>query len=216
MAQDCSIISKANDIIPDRLCSPVTVNWEVSYRGVNDGGTSVQISFDWDDGSTEIVNAINTDPDPAVREWSVTLSHTYTSIDDVCNYEPIATLVVNGVECSSSSQEQIVAVWDNDDNNGGELLIDPPVYPICIGNSANVQFTDNTQFNCVPPQENDVPNVSTRWIQWIYGTDITMTGSPVTIDGNPQAFPYAGSIITLPGPVVGSGVLSQVMNVANL
>lgn len=215
MAQDCSIISKANDILPDRLCSPVTVDWEISYRGVNDGGTPVLIFIDWDDGSTDVVAAVNTNPDPLVREWSATANHTYTSDDDLCNYHPIATLVVNGELCTSSSQEQIVTVWDNDDSNGGELFIDPLIYPICVGNSANARFQDNTQFNCVPPQENDVPNVSTRWIQWIYGTDITMTGTPVTIDGNPVAFPYSGSIITLPGPVTGSGIFSQVMNVDN-
>ncbi|MCK4855070.1 MAG: hypothetical protein KAT31_12425, partial [Bacteroidales bacterium] len=49
-SQDCKIVSKANDIIPDRLCSPVGVVWEIIYRGVNDGGASVEILFEWDDG----------------------------------------------------------------------------------------------------------------------------------------------------------------------
>jgi len=89
-AQDCGIDSKANDIVPDQLCSPVTANWVVKYRGVNDGGAPVQIHFDWDDGSTSIKDAINTDL--ATREWTVTTNHVYTSEDDICNYEPIATL----------------------------------------------------------------------------------------------------------------------------
>ncbi len=214
-AQDCSIISKANKITPDRLCSPVNVSWEVSVKGVNNAGAPVKIQFDWDDGSVQTFDAVNADPDPLVREWSYTASHTYTSNHDKCNYHPIATLIVNGQICSSSSQEQIVTIWDNDNSNGGKLLIDPPVYPICFGNSDNVRFQDNTQFNCVPPQEKDVPNVGTRWIQWIYGTDITMTGVPVTINGIPRVFPYRGSILTLPGPVTGSGIFSDVMNVAN-
>ena len=67
------------------------------------------------------------------------------------------------------------------------------VYPICLGNGADVRFRDLTQFNCVPPQERDNPNVSTRWIQWIYGTAITMTGIPVTINGTARTFPYSGS-----------------------
>lgn len=213
-AQDCSIISKANDITPDRLCSPVTVDWEVSLRGVKDGGATVQILYDWDDGSVDVYDAVNTNRDPAVREWAFTASHTYTSRDDKCNYHPEATLIVNGEICTSSTQEQIVTVWDNDDSNGGRLNITPRVYPICFGESDNVRFQDNTQFNCVPPQEKDVPNVRTRWIQWIYGTDITMSGTPVTINGNPQTFPYSGSIITLPGPVTGSGQYSEIMNVA--
>ena len=213
--QDCNIISKANDITPDHLCSPVTADWEVTIRGVNDAGTSVQILYDWDDGTTEIFDAVNTNPDPAVREWSYTASHTYTSDDDKCNYHPTATLIVNGEICTSSSQEQIVTVWDNDNSNGGQLFIDPKVYPICFGNGADVRFQDNTQFNCVPPQEKDVPNIRTRWIQWIYGTDNTMTGTPVTINGTSHVFPYTGNVITLPGPVTGSGEYSEIINVAN-
>ena len=213
-SQDCSIISKANDILPDRLCSPVGVAWEIIYRGVNDGGESVEILFEWDDGDTELVTAINSDPDPAVREWRASTTHTYIS-DDNCNYHPLGTLVVNGVECTSSEQEQIVTVWDDDNHNGGEVYISPAVWPICFGNGDNARFTDETIFNCVPPQENDVPNTDTRWIQWVYGTDITMTGTPVTINGNLQAYPYYGNVITLPGPVTGSGEVSEVMNVAN-
>ena len=143
--QDCSIISKANDITPDRLCSPVAVNWEVSFRGVNNAGTSVKIRFEWDDGSVETFDAVNVNPDPAVREWAFTASHTYTSDDNLCNYHPKATLVVNGQLCTSSSQEQIVTVWDNDNTNGGRLRINPAVYPICFGNGANVRFQDNTR-----------------------------------------------------------------------
>jgi hypothetical protein len=106
-------------------------------------------------------------------------------------------------------------VWDDDDHNGGHMHINPTVYPICVGNGDNIRFQDLTQFNCVPPQENDVPNLFTRWVQWIYGTDITMTGIPVTINGAPTVFPYTGPVITLPGPVTGSGVFSDIINVAN-
>jgi len=60
--QDCSILSKANSIVPNRLCSPLSVNWRVSYTGVNNAGTSVQISYDWDDGATDIENAVNIGP----------------------------------------------------------------------------------------------------------------------------------------------------------
>ncbi len=209
--QDCNILSKANSIVPDRLCSPLSVNWQVNYTGVNNAGTSVQILYDWDDGSTVTENALNVGPG-AVQTIG---NHTYVSTGQKCNYRPKATLVVNGVLCTSSTQEQIVTVWDNDDHNGGHLHINPTVYPVCFGNSANVRFQDLTQFNCVPPQEQDVPNLFTRWVQWIYGTDITMTGLPVTIDGTLRTFPFSGPIITLPGPVTGSGVYSDMINVAN-
>lgn len=209
--QTCTIISKANNITPDKLCSPVTAVWTVSYTGVNNGGTPVEIRFDWNNGSIETVSATQTGP----GTFQATATVTYTSQGDICNYHPQAMLVVNGVLCTSSAQEQIVTVWDDDDHNGGYMHINPEVYPICFGNGADVRFQDLTQFNCVPPQERDNPNVFTRWIQWIYGTDITMTGRPVTINGRNRTFPFTGNIVTLTGPVTGSGVWSDVINVAN-
>jgi PKD repeat protein len=209
--QDCRLLSKANNIIPDKFCSPVTVNWQVSYTGVNNAGTPVSIRYDWDNGTSQIVPATQTAP----GVFQATANNTYTSSGNVCNYHPQSTLIVNGVVCTSSSQEQIVTVWDDDNHNGGHMHINPTVYPICLGHGADVRFRDLTQFNCVPPQERDNPNVNTRWIQWIYGTDITMTGIPVTINGTARVFPYRTPVITLPGPVTGSGVWSDVINVAN-
>lgn len=209
--QNCSILSKANNITPDKLCSPVTATWNVSYTGVNDAGTPVSIRFDWDNGTVITVPATQTAP----GVFQATAANTYTSQGDICNYHPRATLIVNDVVCTSSAQEQIVTVWDDDDHNGGRMHISPEIYPVCFGNSANVRFQDLTTFNCVPPQETDNPNVNTRWVQWIYGTDITMTGTPVTIGGRSRAFPYTDNVITLTGPVTGSGVWSDVINVAN-
>jgi PKD repeat protein len=209
--QNCSILSKANNITPDKLCSPVTATWTVSYTGVNDDGYPVSIRFDWNNGNVLTVPAVQISP----GVFEATSINTYTSAGNICNYHPQATLVVNGVICTSSSQEQIVTVWDDDDHNGGHMHINPVIYPICFGNSANVRFQDLTQFNCVPPQERDNPNVNTRWVQWIYGTDITMTGLPVTIDGRNRIFPFRDNIITLTGPVTGSGVWSDVIFVAN-
>jgi len=48
--QNCSTLSKANNMVPDQFCSPVQVNWDVTYVGVNHGGTAVEILYDWDDG----------------------------------------------------------------------------------------------------------------------------------------------------------------------
>ncbi|HLN21084.1 MAG TPA: PKD domain-containing protein [Bacteroidales bacterium] len=207
--QDCTITAKANNITPDKLCSPVTVSWNVSYTGVNDAGSPVGIKFEWDDGTIETVPAVRLAP----GTFHVAVAHSYTSKGDKCNYRPRASLIVNGVVCSSSTQQQIVTVWDDDDHNGGDMHIDPEIYPVCFGNSANVRFRDLTRFNCVPPQEKDVPNLYTRWIQWIYGTDNTMTGAPVKINGSTASFPHKSSVITLPGPVAGSGVYSEIINV---
>ena len=80
--QDCNIMSKANDIDPDQLCSPVqVVTWEVSYVGVNHAGTPVEIFIDWDDGDTETIPA--TELDAATSEWGAITSHTYISDDDI-------------------------------------------------------------------------------------------------------------------------------------
>ncbi len=212
--QDCNIISKANDINPDQFCSPVeVVSWEVSYVGVNHGGADVEILFDWDDGSTETILA--TEIDAGSSEWGAIATHVYVSNDDRCNHRPVASLVVDGVVCTSSSQEQIVTIWDNDNTNGGRVNASPDVYPICVGNGATMQFDDNTLFNCVPPQEEDVPNTRTRWIQWVYGTNITMTGDPVMVDGVVQSYPFTGPVIELTGPVTGSNERSLPITVAN-
>jgi hypothetical protein len=211
VGQDCNITAKANAITPDKLCSPVSASWYVSYSGVNNAGSRVDIQFNWDDGTVETIPATAA----GSGNFQVTANHTYTSRGDKCNYRPKSTLVVNGVLCSSSTQQQIVTVWDDDNHNGGHMHINPEIYPICFGNGADVRFRDLTQFNCVPPQEKDVPNLYTRWIQWIYGTDITMTGIPVTINGTGISFPLTAPIITLPGPVTGSGVYSDVINVAS-
>ena len=212
--QDCNIRSKANDINPDQLCSPVqVVTWEVSYTDVNDAGTLVEIHFDWDDGDIDIIAA--TEIDAVNSEWLAIASHTYISTDDRCNHRPVATLIVNGVMCTSSAQEQIVTVWDNDNTNGGRVNASPDVYPICVGNGATMKFADNTLFNCVPPQEEDVPNDRTRWIQWVYGTNNSMTGAPVMVDGVVRAYPFTGPVIELTGPVTGSNESSLPITVAN-
>ena len=198
--------------MPDRLCSPVEVIWEVTYRGVNDAGTTVEIYYDWDDGGSETVTA--TKIVDSTSTWQATANHTYVSKDDKCNYHPEATLVVNGVLCTSSSQEQIVTVWDNDDTNGGRVNASPNIYPVCVGNGATMRFEDATRFNCVPPQENDVPNTDTRWIQWVYGTRNTMS-SATEVDGVVRSYPYTGPLITLFGPVTGSGEWSLPITVAD-
>ena len=198
--QDCNIISKANDIHPDRLCAPVNVSWEVTYRGVNDGGTgNVQFQFDWDDGNgPTLVNAINV----GAGEWTYTENHTYPVGGDKCNYHPTVYLVVDGQTCSSSVQEQIVTVWDTDDQNGGDMVIDPQTFPICYGNDGTVTFTDVSQWNCTPPDENDVPNSRKRWIQWIYGTGGTNI-TTAEVNGVVESYPFAGPVNMTNEPILG-------------
>ncbi len=198
-SQSCTIGPKGNDMITDKLCAPVTAAWSVFYRDVDDGGTgNVSIYVDWNDGSpVQIIPATFDAP----NKWEITTSHEYPEGGNRCNYEPQAMLVVDGVICTSSSQTQIVTVWDVDDQNGGKLNIAPKVYPICVGNDGSVQFIDASQWNCTPPVENDVPNDRNRWTQWIYGTGGTniMTAE---VSGTVYPWPYTAPIEYYSAPVM--------------
>ena len=212
-AQNCVIVSKGNFMDPATLCAPVDVEWDVLYTGVNNGGAPVEIFINWDDGSTNLVPAVLTNA--ATREWSVTnVPHTYPQGGNECTYHPEAFLVVNGVICSSTAQEQIVTVWDTDDENGGNIRIDPVEYRVCVGHSASVRFDDNSRFNCVPPDERDNPNIENRWIQWVYGT-----GNPgnriagIQVGGSSHTYPFSGPIDYRAAPVTGPWSTSSVVSV---
>lgn len=198
-AQGCSYTSQANDINQNKLCAPVEATWEVTYRGVMDGGTgNVRIIIDWGDGSPEESIPANEDPS-APGNWSITASHTYPEDGDLCNYEAQAWLWVDGQRCTSSIQTQLVTVWAVDDENGGELSISPDVFPICVGNDGTVRFTDVSQWNCTPPDENDTPNDRNRWTQWIYGTGAT-TITDATVDGTNYSWPRSATVEYYPYP----------------
>ncbi len=196
-AQDCNITSKANDILPDKLCAPVSLTWEVTYRGVNDAGMTVEIQVDWDDGNpVELQTASNTNV--SLQEWKYTFSHVYPIGGNKCNYQPKASLVIGGTVCTSSIQEQNVTVWDTDDNNGGVLEINPPVFPICVGSDGGTVFTDNSIWNCTPNGgENDNINGKTRWTQWVYGTNNTAGNfiSNATVGGSSHTYPYWDNVV---------------------
>ena len=198
--QECVPVSKSNDIKANKLCSPVDViYWDVTYSGVDPSVSTVNIFINWDDGSTE---TLPTTQSPG-RVFTATGVHTYVSQEDKCNYKPVATMVVDGTLCTSQWQEQIVTIWDVDNKNGAYVNASPNVYPICVGNEATVRFDDDTRYNCVPPQEEDNRNESTRWIQWVYRNK-TMTGTPVSVDGYTGPWPYVTPVKTLPGPSWGS------------
>lgn len=216
-AQSCNYNNILSDFQKDQLCSPVEViKWEVSYTEVDDGGAPVSIHFDWDDGVTETILA----SEGVAGTFSVIATHTYVSIDDRCNYHAVATLVVNGVKCTSSPVEVVVTVWDVDNENGAYVSASPDVFPVCIGEGASMQFSDNTLYNCVPPQENDKPNISTRWIQWVYGTNHTagnFMSSDVSVDGYTGPWPYVYPPVPkeLPDGSTGSSEKSLPISVAN-
>lgn len=199
MAQNCNIGDRANDLISGRKCAPVNVDWLITYRGVNDGGTgNVIFVFDWADG-TPIERIPATLTNATTREWKASLTHVYPKKVGFCNYNPNVTIEVNGELCTSSRQYQTVTVWDTDEFNGGEMAIDPQVFPICVGNDGSVTFGDASQWNCTPPIENDIPNETKRWTQWVYGTDGNITTA--LIGGIIRPWPFYGNIIPTTEPI---------------
>ncbi len=199
-SQSCTIGPKGNDMITDKPCAPVNATWTVFYRDVDDGGTgNVSIYIDWDDGTPVQIIPATFD---GTNKWEITASHEYPKGGNRCNYQPEAMLMVDGTLCTSSSQTQIITVWDEDDKNGGELNIAPKVYPICVGNDGSVQFLDASLWNCTPPRETDVPNDRNRWTQWIYGTAADAdTIADALVGGAVRAWPYAGAIEYYSAPV---------------
>ncbi|TCO08022.1 PKD domain-containing protein [Natronoflexus pectinivorans] len=197
-AQQCDYISNGIDFEPGRLCAPVTANLEVYYGGLTYAGGNVSIYFDWDDGSApQIIPATF---NPGNNRWIVSTSHLYPRGGDKCTYTIQVMLVVDGTLCTSSIQTQIVTVWDTDDENGGEMQINPEVFPICVGNDGTVTFMDASQWNCVPPIENDVKNERRRWIQWVYGTGGTNISS-AAVDGTVRTYPFEGPVEVTPQPI---------------
>ncbi len=160
---------KGNEITPKTICAPLELDFYVSYGDFPlSPGDKIEIYIDWDDGNTTLLPATLNNVG-VIDKWEVTASYTYPKGGNKCNYHPSAVLVVNGQLCNSSMQTQMVRVWDTDDENGGEIRIQPAVEPICLGNDGRVTFHDYSQWNCVPPNENDFKNTEKRWIQWVYG-----------------------------------------------
>jgi gliding motility-associated-like protein len=206
-AQNCDVLSKANDLIPDKFCAPVGVEWEVTYRGVQ--GNNIQFRYEWDymDNGVPVIDIVDVpEVEPGVYTYS--LAHTYPQGMDQCTYKPRVYLVVGGVVCTSSVMEQIVTVWDTDDFNGGNLTIEPLLYRICAGFGATVAFDDASDWNCTPPEENDIINDRGRWLQWVYGTDQSFPIPGISVNGNTD-FPFEGDVVHFPAPVIGPDFQSE-------
>lgn len=201
----CIYDKNISDFTTDQWCSPVTVvYWTVTYTSVVTGGGSVSIRYNWGDGVIQVEPA----SEGPAGTFTATLDHTYYSDDNVCKYFATASLDIDGEVCENTTVEKNVPVWDVDNENGAYVNASPDVYPICIGNGATMRFNDDTRYNCVPPQEDDIRNESTRWIQWVYGTNSGdanfMSGTPVSVDGYTGPWPYVTPVKELPGPSWGS------------
>jgi PKD repeat protein len=208
LAQECNVLSKANDITPDKYCAPVKVDWKISYRGVMNVTNHTDISFDvdWGDGTIENIpfgNAPGTVRHLGGNDYEATINHIFIQgLNGTCNYRPRVWLRIGTHQCASTVQEQNVTVWDVDNANGGHLNVEEQIVYVCVGEDTLVNFFDRSEWNCVPPAEVDNVNNQSRWLQWQYGVGGT-TLNNVFVDG----VKYSGAIMSDPvnklnGPVV--------------
>ncbi|MFT3737544.1 MAG: PKD domain-containing protein [Breznakibacter sp.] len=205
---DCNYNGQSNKFTPVGLCAPVDVTWEVDYSNVVlPVGANIDFEFRWDDGSpAEIVSA--TLVDPVTRKYSATLSHRYEKDPTVqkCVYQPAVRYMVNGVACTNSQQLQTLKVFNTDNKNSNQdLIINPEVFRICVGNDGTVTFKDESIWNCEPPDQQiqDGPNDRKRWIQWVYGTNAAESVfiGDALVDGLPRTFPFSGPVEVTSEPI---------------
>lgn len=197
----CSTYSNPGNNVesPPRLCAPHNFEWRVWYT-VLGGPATVEFVYDWADGSPVVtVPAV----DVGAGRYEAVATHLYPQGGTQCNYVPTVQIQINGTLCSSSLQSQNVTVWDTDEDNGGQPRIDPILYRVCVGETAIVQFDDNSIWNCVPNSgENDRINNAVRWVQWIYGTGGGANRIPgVQVDGVVEPYAFPGDVEVLQGPI---------------
>lgn len=206
-SQECNVLSKANDITPDKYCAPVHVDWKITYRGVMNVTNNSDISFDvdWGDGTVENIPygaGIGLVHNIGGNDFQAIIEHVYPdALNGSCNYQPRVWLRIADRVCLSSVQEQNVTVWDRDNANGGEINVEERVIYVCVGEDTTVVFRDVSNWNCVPPDEEDNVNNQSRWIQWQYGTGGT-TLNNVFIEGMPFVGMYSDVVNKVTGPVV--------------
>ncbi len=133
-------------------------------------------------------------------------AHTYPNNDPECGYISLWRIRLFGsINCAPSSpNQQVTYASHNTDAIGegtGELLM-PPVGTnlVCLGENVNMQFTDNTDLNCNPVADANIPvNDRIRWVRVVYGSqdlgagnnipDISVDGVQVTDNNGVLLFP---------------------------
>lgn len=168
-----------NFITSSRGCAPFTIEIQTLYLN-STPGTIYHV--DWGDGSpVQDYTQINSYPNGPI------ISHAYIDAPVDCGYQVIVE-VEN--PCNPLGQVVLepinVIVWTED-----IITADPDVYRVCEGFASNINFSDNSNWNCFP-RADARENADPRWIQWIYGRG-TNAGriSNVQVDGiAPGAYPY--------------------------
>lgn len=142
--------------------------------------------------------------------------------------EPVTS--VNAVDCANLRDEKVSDYYSFDNEDPGQLNINPIEYLVCAGDEVTIQFNDATAFNCINAADTDNPNNSQRHVRWVYNVvneatpgvgriDNVVLNGAVTIDqGNPifddyiintEAGQDVNGVENYPAPVVVASNVSQ-------
>lgn len=239
--QICTLIGdNGSDQETLNLCAPAELKMLAKFKFMGTVNPAwVRIKYEWDDGQETIVLA---DYDPVKDVYFKEEVHEYPKPEDhpKCTYSASAYIVYGDPAtpstneiCTSTRQRQVFANWGTDEEMGGDLNINPENYRVCWGSGFSVNFSDVSQFNCMPAVEPDKPNQLTRWVQFVYGSgnptakipNVTLhlpdgTTRPLT-DGSGNMINYTaitgtqffeGPVIAIPVPVTGPNQTSYTIS----
>ena len=165
------------DFSADGTCAPVTVNtFEVTYTfNAAQDPANIEVEFRWNDpaNTVEVVSGAALTVTNANRTFQATATaFPYPDTGPECFFEAQAFIIVDGDECETSEQTQIVPSWNVDNENGAEIAFNPNAFNICENTAlTNVVFEDASIFNCNINDNPDNPNQISRWTQFVYGTN---------------------------------------------
>lgn len=174
----CSQLRPQIDITfnTDQDCAPTTVtDYTIKYFfNVAQNPADIVVRFEWNDPTNAIDNIDQFTGlviSAGDTEFEATGTFAYPVNND-CSFFPTAFIVIAGVVCPTSEQEQTAFSWARDNEFGGTLAINPVNYDVCYGDAVvNAIFTDNSTFNCNIVDEPDNPNRQGRNVQFVYGTN---------------------------------------------
>ncbi len=150
-------------------CAPVTLDFSFNYEfDIAVDPSDVQVYIDWGDGTNVIVTPAQ---DGSNRLFFDTIQHIYPEHGPDCSYEARAYVISDGDHCTSSTQLQEFRSWNTDNENGGVVAAAPERALVCEGDPVYQVFADASDFNCNIIVEPDRPNLESRWVQFIYGTN---------------------------------------------
>src|SRR5688572_15981450 len=161
----------------DQDCAPVTVtNFSITYYfNIPQDPATIEIMYEWNDpnGTITLIDQGNgLVIDGTSTSFSAASSLTYFDNDNQCSILPTAYIVIDGVVCFSSAQQQPAFFWGTDEQANGQVAMAPLSWDVCFDNPViNARFTDDSEFNCNISVEPDNPNRASRHVQFVYGTN---------------------------------------------